>query len=39
LVSHLPEALFERHQQIHGVWLEKARDAGWSGEIETDDEK
>ncbi len=39
MVSHLPEGLFKRHQQIHGQWLERAHDAGWSGEIETDDEK
>ena len=39
LVSHLPKELFERHQQIHGEWLERARTAGWSGESETDDEK
>lgn len=39
LVSHLPKELFERHQKIHGVATEKARDAGWSGEHETDDEK
>ena len=39
LVSHLPEELFKRHQHIHGEWLEKARASGWSGEIETDDEK
>ena len=39
LVSRLPEELFIRHQHIHGEWLEKARAAGWSGEIETDDEK
>ena len=38
MVSNLPEALFERHQMIHGAALEKARDSGWSGEVETDDE-
>jgi hypothetical protein len=38
LVSHLPAELLERHQKIHGEWLEKARAAGWSGETETDDE-
>lgn len=38
LVSQLPEELFERHQHIHGEWLEKARTSGWSGESETDDE-
>jgi len=39
LVSHLPEDLRERHERIHGAAIEKARAAGWSGEIETDDEK
>ena len=38
LVSHLPEDLFERHQRIHGAAIEKAKAAGWSGELETDDE-
>ena len=39
LVSNLPEELFNRHQQIHGVALKKARGAGWSGESETVDDK
>jgi hypothetical protein len=39
LVSHLPDDLFQRHQRIHGEAINKAREAGWSGEIETDDEK
>ena len=39
LVSRLPEELFQRHQRIHGAAVDKARAAGWSGEIETDDEK
>jgi hypothetical protein len=38
LVSNLPEDLFERHQKIHSEAAEKARAAGWSGEVETDDE-
>ncbi len=38
MVSHLPQELFERHQRIHGEWLEKARASGWSGETETDEE-
>ena len=38
LVSHLPDELRERHQRIHGAAVERARAAGWSGEIETDDE-
>ncbi len=39
LVSHLPSELRERHYRIHSVAVENARAAGWSGEIETDDEK
>ena len=39
LVSHLPEDLFKRHQEIHGKAVEEARAAGWCGEVETDDEK
>jgi len=39
LVSHLPEDLFKRHQQIHNTALEKAKASGWTGEVETDDEQ
>ncbi len=39
LVSNLPEALRERHARIHGEAFEKARAAGWSGELETGDEE
>ena len=39
LVSHLPEELYKRHQKIHGDAMSKAREAGWRGEHETDDEK
>lgn len=39
LVSHLPEDLFKRHQEIHGKAMETARSAGWCGEQETEDEK
>jgi len=39
LVSHLPEALFKRHQEIHNKALTDARESGWCGEHETDDEK
>ena len=39
LVSHLPEELFKRHQTIHNKAMEDAKAAGWSGELETDDEK
>ncbi len=38
MVSALPEDLRERHMQIHDVAIKKAKDAGWSGDIETDDE-
>jgi len=38
LVSHLPDELRERHERIHGEAIKRARAAGWSGEIETDDE-
>ena len=38
LVSQLPEELRERHERIHGEAIARAREAGWSGEIETDDE-
>ena len=38
LVSNLPDELAERHQRIHGEALRKAKEAGWSGEIETGDE-
>jgi hypothetical protein len=39
LVSRLPEHLFERHQNIHTKAIQKAKAAGWSGEVETEDEK
>lgn len=39
LASHLPEDLFERHQRIHGEAVKLAKEAGWSGEDETEDEK
>jgi hypothetical protein len=38
LVSHLPEEIRERHDRIHGEAMAKARAAGWTGEVETDDE-
>ena len=38
LVSHLPPPLLERHQRIHDAAIAKAKAAGWSGEIETEDE-
>jgi len=39
LVSHLPEDLFKRHQRIHGDAIAKAKNNGWCGELETEDEK
>jgi hypothetical protein len=39
LVSNLPSDLFERHKKIHGEAVKLAREAGWSGEVETEDEK
>ena len=39
LVSNLPDGLRQRHERIHGEALEKARAAGWSGELETDHEE
>ena len=39
LVSHLPEELRQRHEEIHGEAIAKAKDAGWCGEHETEDEK
>lgn len=39
LASQLPAELYERHQRIHNMAIEYAKTAGWSGEIETDDEK
>jgi hypothetical protein len=39
LVSQLPEELFKKHQQIHNHAIQKAKQAGWSGEQETEDEK
>ncbi len=39
LVSHLPQNLLERHHRIHSEAITKARKNGWSGELETDDEK
>ena len=38
LVSHLPDDLRERHRKIYSEAMERARAAGWSGEIETNDE-
>ncbi len=39
LVSRLPEGLRERHQSIHDEAFRRAKEAGWRGEFETDDEQ
>lgn len=38
-VRHLPPGLFARHQKIHGEAIQRARAAGWCGEMETDGER
>lgn len=38
MVSQLPEELRTRHDRIHGAAIIRAREAGWEGEHETDDE-
>jgi len=38
LVSNLPPELREKHNRIHSKAVENANAAGWSGEVETDDE-
>ena len=38
LVSYLPETVAERHNRIHGNAIAVAKAAGWSGNVETDDE-
>ena len=39
MVGQLPEALRERHRQIHDDAIVKAKAAGWTGEQETVDDK
>ncbi len=39
LVSQLPDDLMQRHDRIHTAAIAQAKDAGWSGEAETDDEE
>ena len=39
LFSHLPDELRQRHEEIHGAAIANAKDAGWCGEHETEDEK
>ncbi|WPE16976.1 hypothetical protein R5P06_02655 [Candidatus Thioglobus autotrophicus] len=38
MVRHLPPELRERHQRIHDHAIQVAKQTGWSGEHETDDE-
>lgn len=39
LASNLPDDLKKRHKQFHDEAIVKAKAAGWSGELETEDEK
>jgi len=39
MVSQLPEDLRERHRRIHDKAITEAKAAGWSGELETLDDK
>ncbi len=39
LVSNFPPELFDRHQRIHTRGFAQAVEAGWSGDVETDDDK
>lgn len=39
LVSHLPPELRERHTRIHDAAIQYAKEQGWCGEFETEDEK
>jgi len=38
MFSSLPVELRQRHEKIHGEAMVNAKNAGWSGEDETDDE-
>jgi hypothetical protein len=38
MVSYLPPELKERHFRIHDEAINFAKQTGWSGELETDDE-
>ncbi|MDC9714500.1 MAG: hypothetical protein PSN36_01560 [Gammaproteobacteria bacterium] len=38
MASHLPPELREKHFKIHDAAIQKAKQAGWSGDNETDDE-
>ena len=37
-ITNLPDELRERHKRIHDAAIVRAREAGWCGEHETDDE-
>ncbi|VAY86367.1 hypothetical protein MNB_ARC-1_285 [hydrothermal vent metagenome] len=39
LASNLPEDLALKHFKIHNTAINKAKQSGWSGEVETDDEE
>ena len=39
LVGNLPADLYEKHKRIHDMAIQNARAVGWSGEIETEDER
>lgn len=39
MVSQLPEELRQRHERIYQDAVEKAREAGWAGEHELQDDK
>jgi hypothetical protein len=38
MVSNLPPEILERHQRIHGEAIKLAKQAGWTADIETEDE-
>lgn len=38
MVSNLPTDLAERHYRIHDIAIQSAKNSGWSGETETNDE-
>lgn len=38
LASHLPPELAKRHARIHNAAIKAAKESGWSGDFETDDE-
>ena len=38
LASRLPDELRQRHETIHSAAISKARETGWCGEAETDDD-